>query len=350
MTLTTKRCSHAVLSIGIALCAVLGGVPQAWADYRVELDGSYAEGDDPFGDIDNITFSVEAFLNPVDDSAGPYSEAAFLTRASSLRYGFDRTDRDLDFGDGIALTNEEAIKNHTLSARYVAVDSGWIATGLIAIPEDRQDQDTTTDGFRIGAGIGRYVSTNTTLEVNLEYARQDTNSESALECDPFLLILAPSCDMTILESGSQADVFGVNVGFRHVGSLAGQTFATSVSGGYSNSSFDLDASQTIVDADGQEAPVLLDGVDNFGDFETPSVPSIDSWNFVAAGTWYVNRQLGIDAAYTFEKADDLDVHGVSAGFGWFVSPHIELRGAYTFAFPDLGSNNDLWRVTLRGRF
>ena len=73
MILITKRCSYAFLSLGIALGFVLGGVSQAKADYRVELDGSYAEGDDPFGDIDNLILSVEAFLAPVDDSRGPYS-------------------------------------------------------------------------------------------------------------------------------------------------------------------------------------------------------------------------------------------------------------------------------------
>lgn len=350
MKLTTKRCSSVFLGLGITLGVVLGGGSQAWADYRVELEGSYAEGDDPFGDIDDITLSVEAFLNPVDDSRGPYSEAAFLTRASSLRYGFDRLERDLDFDGGVDLAEEEAIKTHELSGRYVAVDSGWIATGLIAIPEDRRDLDTTTDGFRIGGGVGRYVDTNTTVEVSLEFGRQDTDFESIEECDLGLLAIAPACDMSILESDTQADIFGINVQFRHVGKLAGQTFAATVSGGYSNVDFDLDASQTIVDVDGEEVPVLVDGVDIFGDIETPSVPSIDSWNFVAAGTWYVNRQLGIDAAYTFEKADDLDIHGISAGVGWFVSPNIELRGAYAFTFPDLGSNNDLWRLTLRGRF
>ena len=47
MKLTTKRCSSVFLGLGITLGVVLGGGSQAWADYRVELEGSYAEGDDP---------------------------------------------------------------------------------------------------------------------------------------------------------------------------------------------------------------------------------------------------------------------------------------------------------------
>ena len=221
---------------------------------------------------------------------------------------------------------------------------------MIAIPEDRRDLDTTTDGFRIAAGVGRYISTHTTVEVSLEYASQDTDFESSQDCDDFLVALAPTCDMLLLESDTQADVFGASVQFRRVGNIGGQTFATTVSAGYSNTDFDIDLSQSLVDVDGEEAPFLVDDIDIFGDIESPSAPSIDSWNFVAAGTWYVNRQLGIDAAYTFEKADSLDVHGISAGVGWFVSPNVELRGAYSFTFPDFGSNNDLWRLTLRGRF
>ncbi len=325
--------------------------PHAQADYSVELDGSYAQGDDPFGDIDDLNLSVEAFLRPVDDSRGPYSEAAFLTRASSVRYRYSRLDRDFDSEFAAMFPNEDAIKNHELSGRYVHLDSGWIGTGLIAIPVDREGLDSSTDGLRIGAGVGRYISDNSTVEVNLEYVRTDTDTSFNQDCG-VVAALAPTCDMLILESDTQADSLGVSVQYRRVGNIGNQTFATTVTGGYVNTDFDSEFSQSAVDVDGVNLPVLVDGADflDLEGVETPSPPSVDSWNFVAAGTWYLNREIGIDAVYTFEKADDLDVHGIGVGAGWFVLPNLEVRGSYTYRFPDLGSNNDMWRLTLRGRF
>jgi len=349
MNTITKRGLQIFSLLSVTVGVFLGVAPQAQADYRVELDGSYAEGDDAFGDIDDLNLSVRAFLAPVDDSAGPYAEAAFLTRASSLRYRYSRLDRDLDENDGPVFADEDAIKNHEFSGRYVAVDSGWIATGLVAVPVDREGLDTTSDGFRIGAGVGRYIDANSSVEVSVEYVRQDTNFSSNQECG-FFAVIVPNCDALLLESDTQADTIGLRLQYRRVGNIANQTFATTIAAGYSNTDFDTDFSQTLLDVDGEEISDFGGGVDVTDNFLAPSVPSVDSWNFVAAGTWYVNRQLGIDAAYTFEKAGSLDVHGVSAGLGWFVLPSIELRAAYTYTFPDLGSNNDLWRLTLRGRF
>ena len=67
MKMITERCSWGGLPLSIMLGVFLALAPHAQADYSVELDGSYAQGDDPFGDIDDLNLSVEAFLRPVDD-------------------------------------------------------------------------------------------------------------------------------------------------------------------------------------------------------------------------------------------------------------------------------------------
>lgn len=341
------QCFAALVFVG----AQLSSFSAVHADFRVEVEGSFAEFTDFPSDAGNINLSLEAFLDSVDDSSGPFGEAAFLTRASSVFYQYDRTDVDDSELDGFvagSLASDGVTENHQVGARYVLPDSGWIFTGLAERPESRETATNQEDGFGLNLGVGRYLNDSTTLEFTFGFARQDFDTQTSLACPdtiPIVGLLPFDCQELVLEASSEVETFSGSLELRRVGKIASQTFATTLLVGFAETELSAsDSDLVLVDTMGAELA--------FGDAipDTLGSPTFQAFNAVAAATWYVTRNIGIDLDYTFNSAVSLDVHSVGTGVGWFISPTIELRGNYIRSFPEVGADGDLWRVTLRGRF
>ena len=334
----------------------------ARADYRVELDVNYGEVRGLPTDPESANVGVEVFLAPVQDSKGPRAEAAFLSRASSLRYTYNRSESATPvFGIPGVVVNETRLtdNNHTLAARYVFPDNGWIVSlaGNVLDPDDVSvagSFDTDTESYGIVAGVGRYLNDTTTVEVFAGYNEFNGDTTTFLDCLAFGVVDA-NCENLGVSNDFDTEAFTISGLFRRVGRIGNAVFSTSVGLGYTN--FDLTNRGPEVSIIGAVDPTAVDPLLPLFESVTTS-DSNDSFNALLAGTWYPISDLGIDLNYTFESAGAADGHTIGTAVGWFVTPSIELRGSYEVTFFNgsafgVGGGSDesrVWRATLRARF
>lgn len=133
------------LIAGIALATSTA----AQADYRFEVDTALSGGD-----VESIALGGTAFLQPVDDSEGPFAEAAFIDHATSL--SLFALDGEID-ADG-AMDDFE-LEAYAVDVRYVTKKTGsWI----VDLGYERSEPgNAEIDTFSIGAG--KYLTDTTTL-------------------------------------------------------------------------------------------------------------------------------------------------------------------------------------------
>ena len=163
-----------VAGIGLALSVT------AQADYRWELGGDYTMGQTdtevkiatpvPVGpdnvDSDVGRLSGTWYMENVDTSKGPLSEAAFLDHASNITvFGSDGEVQLSQIGDTIDLmmktASATALKAATSpKARAGSCPAGWWTWATTT--SNRATQEI--DNFNVG--IGNYLTPNTTLVAN----------------------------------------------------------------------------------------------------------------------------------------------------------------------------------------
>jgi|GEM_PF-3947641 len=342
----------------------------ALADYRVELDVNYGEVRGLPTDPESANVGVAVFLAPVQDSKGPRAEAEFLSRASSLRYTYNRSESATPaFGiPGVAVTEPRLTdNNHSLAARYVFPDNGWangLANGwIVSLAGNVLDADdvsvagsfdTDTQSYGVTAGVGRYLDDTTTVEVFLGYNEFNGDTTTLLDCLAFGVV-DPNCENLGVGNDFDTESFSISALFRRVGRIGTAVFSTSASLGYTN--FDLTNRGPAISVIGDVDPTAVDTLLPLFESVTTS-DSNDSFSAQLAGTWYPISDLGVDLNYTFESAGPADGHTIGTAVGWFVTPSIELRGSYEVTFFDgsafgVGGSSDesrVWRATLRARF
>jgi hypothetical protein len=150
--------------------AIVAGVALAisasvQADYRWEV-GAAAERtnidvDFDDGDIDKAAIDGTFYLDSVDTSKGPLSEAAFLDHASNVSLGYVYTDADDIIED---LDGDE----YKIDGRYVTDSAGWIFEGSY---QRNEPNDAEIDTYSLG--FGKYLTDATTLIVS--YAEADVD-------------------------------------------------------------------------------------------------------------------------------------------------------------------------------
>ena len=164
-----------VAGIGLALSVT------AQADYRWELGGNYTAGQTETNqaDIDSSTGTLFGswYMEDVDSSKGPLSEAAFLDHASDITLSGDYG--EIDLGDvGLDDVNSQA---YGVSGRYVAEGPGWKLSGwLVDLGyrhlEPNDNGDVEFDTYNIG--IGNYITENTTLVLNYNAASINNSGDT----------------------------------------------------------------------------------------------------------------------------------------------------------------------------
>ncbi len=345
--------------VGIANLLVAAS---ALAEYRVELDLNYGEVRGLPTDPESANASVTVFLAPVPDARGPRVEAAFLARASSLQYSYNRSESAApNFGiPGVVVSESRLTDNsHSLTARYVFPDTGWIVSlqGNVLDSDDVSvagSFDTDTESYGVIAGVGRYLNDTTTVEVFAGYTEFNGDTTTLLDCMAFG-VFDPNCENLGIGNDFDTDAFSISALFRRVGRIGNAVFSTSAGVGYTN--FDVNNSGTEVSIIGDVDPTLVDPLVSV--FESVATSdSTDSFNVQLAGTWFPFSDLGVDLNYTFEGAGLADGHTIGTAVGWFVTPSIELRGSYevtffdgsTFGLPGGSDESRVWRATLRARF
>ena len=198
--------SLAYIFLGTILPSLLAPVP-AIAQFRFETTGSYTNLDTTFTEDDQYSGSISWFIFPVDETKGPLAEAAFLSRSSSLRYSYTRTENraqfpnpaflmplpgpsdPMEFVFQVIVDREEIINTHMIDTRYVVADTPWIVGSSFSIT----DGDVSTNGapsdldnWSSALVLGRYVLTNTTVSFRAEYGDREMTTNSTLELSSLL--------------------------------------------------------------------------------------------------------------------------------------------------------------------
>lgn len=329
-----------VRSLVIALCTLSGAI--GYADFRAEITGTYADaGDDLFFDAagaELLDFSASVFLRPVNDSKGPYALAQFLSRASRLTYNYTAAE-----------AFDATTDTHTLSLRYIDVSSGWIGGATVSVldlPEAAfapdLDVDLDSNGYLVGLNLGKYIAENTTIELAGSFDRQELDQTVSQDCPQGLEALG--CLALVSDSDSTIDAWTVSTSLQHVTQLGGRALALSAGASFATSDCDSNASIDFV-FDGDVPPgfesMEFDFNDSLGDV----------WEGFVAGTWFLNRSLGVGLDYRFNRLAGVSLHSIGADVGWFITPFIELQGGYEVGFvANSSADTDAWRLTLRGRF
>jgi hypothetical protein len=155
-----------VLMAGMALAVSAG----AQADYQWQVDAAAGrtnlDYDFDDGDIDKFGIGGSFFLDSVDTSKGPLSEAAFLDHASNISLSYVYTDADDLVED---LDGDE----YQIDGRYVTDSAGWIFEGSYDRWEpNNAEVDTWSVGF------GKYLTDATTLVVSYAEADADKGGDT----------------------------------------------------------------------------------------------------------------------------------------------------------------------------
>jgi hypothetical protein len=249
----------------------------AQADYRWEIDGAASRTNVDIGpedgDIDKFALGGSFFLDAVDTSKGPLSEAAFLDQASSISAGYVYTDLDdiVEDVDG---------DEYKIGGRYVL---GLESIPLIfegsysRITPDFSDVDTYTLGF------GAYLTDTTTVVATF--------------------------GNTDVDEGGDTDFYELSV--KHLWNLSSGAIA--LEGNYG--SVDVD--------DGDDVDIFnVAGtwyIDNnlgfgarYGRFDNFGV-EIDA--YAVFSEWFVSEQFALSAEYEYSEVDGTDVEVDSFAIG-----------------------------------
>lgn len=250
-----------VAGISLALSAT------AQADYQWQVDAAASRtnidvGFDD-GDADNFGIAGSYFLESVDTSKGPLSEAAFVDQASSVSLSYIYTDLDdiIEDVDG---------DEYGLEGRYVTDNAGWIIEGSYSRQTpDFSDIDTYSVGF------GKYLTDNTTLTVS--YVKTDIDEggdtdgyvasvEHLWTLSSGAIKLEGNAGFVNVDDGDDIDVYNVAATY------------------YINNNLGLGASYGKFDGGGAET---------------------DEWSLFAE--WFINEQFAVSAAYAESELDDTDI-------------------------------------------
>lgn len=258
----------------IVLYTCIATVPVAVAqEFSWQVAGRYEDA--------NIDYAAESrssslrgtyYLSPVNDQAGPWELAPFLSRSSHVTVGTARTKhrqelfRALlagDVADGFiplpndtvgvpgfdilpppfeSLPSESGIdtSGYALNGRYVWPGIGWYAGAHAR----RGDGDvlpqlpfaqTTMDDESSGLFAGRYFGARTTLELGLgtQSMRQDVRFSPFKVFDPTFGLVdlpgIPELSSIELQTGIETETDNARLSFRHVGDFSNWTFSVSAS-------------------------------------------------------------------------------------------------------------------------
>jgi hypothetical protein len=266
---------------GIALAMSAG----AQADYDWELGAGYTAGtieqklkDRVTGerqkqdnDTDQYDVSGTWYMETVDTSKGPLGEAAFLDHASSITLGtgYGKT--------RVSQRNNPDGETYVADMRYVAEGPGWKLSGVIVdLGFERLEIDVPrgsgkTDTWH--AGIGSYITENTTLVLDYEYSSLNNGDGSGIDT----------------YGGEIQHFFAMGDGGLMASANFGRTYLNN-----------------------------RDDVDNYG----------------VAGTYYLGSNLGFN--FTWEQGEEsgYEINSYSVGAEWFISENFAVSLAYTDVVAD----------------
>ena len=255
-------------------------------------------------DNDDIRVFGTWYFDGVSAREGPRSRAAFLSRASSLSFSYNRDEGDSDFrlisDDPAIPSTMESVDivgdTFAVNLRYVWAESGWYAlagvlTGNAEIEDGLGSVDASVDAYSLG--IGRYLGPQTAIDLSLIHGESDASGMAF--------------------AGTSSSTEGA-ITFTHIGQLGavwqyGADVALTTTGvGDSDGSFDLRFSLF-------PSRPLAFGIDVNGALEDTGDNPLSYELFVS---WFPVENLELAANYvlqTIDEAPNTDFDGDSVGVG-----------------------------------
>jgi hypothetical protein len=281
-------------------------------EYRFEVGAGYAntsfegsqaittQGGTVFNsaktDTDDLSVRGSWYFYGLSDDNGPRARAAFVDRASSLSFGYSRseqTTRTLITSDDLTFplppqdfTFDLDVDAYVLDMRYVHRDSGWFGdAGLVLTDTSFSLAGSVSDssdatGWRLG--VGKYIFSNTAI----------------------------SAEISQVDADGGADAETYTAAFTHLGDL-GEKWQYAVDLAYSRSESDFD-----LDWDTWRGAISLYPTRDFEfgiavEDVSGDRSAGDTTGYAGFVSWFVSSNVSLSASY---RTDDVDYLGnVSIG-------------------------------------
>ena len=213
-----RRALRAAHAVAISILASSASAE----DFSWQLSGTYGETElAPFADTERTMLDATYYVDPVDDSRGPYALAPFLNRSSRVTAGITNEKTTITTpvisvgalppGNPTTMDVTEEAAGLTVGGRYVWPNSGWyVGASYRDADTDREPtspesrQETTTADYQLFGG--RYFGESTSLDLAAGATRQATQ-------------LTITCLTSLCLSGStatQIDTDDWSIGALHV--------------------------------------------------------------------------------------------------------------------------------------
>ena len=220
----SSHSSSATRLIGAAVAAVCAAFGAQAEEFSWQLSGSTREAESANFKSDSWAVDATWYMNPIDDSEGPYALASFLNPTSRVSATASRNDSPNDVLDDPTA--------YTIGGAYVLPGEKWYVGGDYAKSNvDDAPPVTTSDPKGYGIHAGRYLGANTTLELRLGRSEQS----SSLSVCPVAALCIP------LEIEVSTDTVGLEV--FHVRRFRSLTY--SLQGGVVERNFDTELSRPL---------------------------------------------------------------------------------------------------------
>jgi hypothetical protein len=286
----SRPSSSSWLLIGTAVAAVCAASAVRAEEFSWQLSGVTNRFETGHFHRDSWAVDGTYYVNPIDDSAGPYALASFLHPTTRVSAAASRSESYSQIADDPTA--------FTLNGAYVLPAEKWYFGANyekadldgVALPVTRSDQK----GY--GVLAGRYLGASTTLEFGLgrsEHRLESSLCTVAAPCPPFAL---PYSEETTTDS--------VSLDVLHVRRFRSLTY--SLQGSVSQAEADFEVSSPLVPAMQGSGPTLR--------------------VYSVAGELFPTNRLGIRLSFSRpdgELAPDAESYEIGAN--WFFKPRMAVQ-------------------------
>jgi len=278
--------------IGVAVAAACAAFAAHAEEFSWQLSGATRHAEAGDSDLDSWTLDATYYMNPLDDSAGPYALASFLNPTTRVSAAASRSDTPQDvFDDPTA---------YTLGGAYVLPGEKWyVGADYAKSNVDNGPFVRGSDPKGYGVQAGRYLGANTTLELRMGRSEQT----SSLTCPPNVQV----CIGFPTEIETTTDSVGLEV--FHVRRFRSLTY--SLQGSVSERDTDLEIRSAFTSP--------------FTSLTSPQADGPSLRVYSVAGELFPTQRLGVRVGYS--RPDDFDVDSYDVAATWFFKPRVAVQFA-----------------------
>jgi hypothetical protein len=311
-------------------------------EYSWALSGRASESaaSDALSDVDTNGSALAAtyYFDPVDDSQGPYSLAAFFDPASRISLAMSRTRQTTRVVGIVPAVSDFTTTNddYTLGGQYWLSASKWYAGGAYTASDIGSpffvgrifSRDDST-AYRVFAG--KYLGPRTSLELGLRRSVREFGQVVDL-CPP--PALCATGGTLAIDSKTTTDDIGVS--FIHVRRFRSLTY--SLFGGVTETS----GRNTTEISPAPTFPVI--GTGNFRPY----------WSYSFGAEAFPTTKLGFRVGFGRTNYDGSHSDSYDVAATWFFKPNLAMqlswsRSQANSAFTGFSPNNDTYSIRFIGR-